>query len=329
MSASVVDALYVATPNWRHAEFAVPALEAGIHVLLEKPMEVSSEACQKIIDAQTRSGARLMVAYRLHFEPATIAVIELVRSGKLGEVHLFSSTFCQLLDPQNHRVRNGALAGPLYDTGPYPINGCRNIFEDEPTEVFAAATRHPESGFIGLDDTVSVILRFPRERLAQFTVSYYGNAIDQYTVVGAKGLVEVNPRFNYGEALEYTLQTGDEKKKMSFKNTDHFGGEMKCFSECILEGKDPEPDGMERLADIRVIEAALRSIQSGRFGAVEPVEKARRIVPEQKETLGAEKTPEMVQASAPARGKEKNPKNQGENNDSLCLPKATKGTVRR
>jgi predicted dehydrogenase len=192
IASGAVDALYIATPNWRHAEFAVPALEAGIHVLLEKPMEVSSEACQKIIDAQTRSGARLMVAYRLHFEPATIAVIELVRSGKLGEVHLFSSTFCQLLDPQNHRVRNGALAGPLYDTGPYPINGCRNIFEDEPTEVFAAATRHPESGFIGLDDTVSVILRFPRERLAQFTVSYYGNAIDQYTVVGAKGLVEVN-----------------------------------------------------------------------------------------------------------------------------------------
>jgi len=76
-----------------------------------------------------------------------------------------------------------------------------------------------------------------------------------------------------------------------------------------LEGNDPEPDGMEGLADVRVIEAALRSIQSGRFEAVEPVERARRIVPEQKETLRAEKTPEMVQASAPARGKEKNPKN--------------------
>ena len=70
-------------------------------------MEVSSEACQKIIDAQKRSGARLMVAYRLHFQPATIAVIEPVRSGKLGEVHLFSSTFCQPLDPQNHRARQG------------------------------------------------------------------------------------------------------------------------------------------------------------------------------------------------------------------------------
>jgi predicted dehydrogenase len=309
IASGTIDALYIATPNWRHAEFAVPALEAGIHVLLEKPMEVTSDKCQKIIDAQKQSGAKLMVAYRLHFEPATIAVIEMVRSGKLGEVHLFSSTFCQLIDPQNHRVRNGALAGPLFDMGPYPINSCRNIFEDEPTEVFATASRHPASGFVGLDDTVSVMLRFPRERLAQFTVSYYGNAVDSYTVVGSKGLIEVNPGFTYGKALEYTLQVGEETKKTSFKNTDHFGGEMKYFSQCILEGTDPEPDGLEGLADVRVIEAALRSIQSGRSEPIQRVEKARRIAPDQTETLGAEKTPEMVHASAPSRGKEKNPKN--------------------
>lgn len=304
-----VDALYIATPNWRHAEFAVPALEAGIHVLLEKPMEVSSEACQKIIDAQKRSGAKLMVAYRLHFEPATISAIEVVRSGKLGEVHLFTSTFCQLIDTSNHRVRNGCLAGPLFDMGPYPINGVRNIFEDEPLEAFATSTRHPQSGFVGLDDTVSVILRFPRERTAQFTISYYGNQIDTYTVVGSKGLLEMNPGFTYGKSLEYTIQTGEEKKHESFKNTDHFGGEMKYFSDCILNGTDPEPDGYEGLADVRVIEAILRSIQTGKFEKIEPVSIQRRISPEQRETLGAEKTPGMVHASAPARGKEKNPKN--------------------
>jgi len=304
-----VDALYIATPNWRHAEFAVPALEAGIHVLLEKPMEVSSEGCQKILDARKRSGAKLMVAYRLHFEPATIAAIELVRSGKLGEVHLFSSAFCQVVDASNHRVRNGALAGPLFDMGPYPINGVRNIFEDEPTEVFATATRHPDSGFVGLDDTVSVILRFPEERIAQFTVSYFGNQVDSYTVVGSKGLLEVNPGFTYGKGLAYTLQIGEDKKQESFKNTDHFGGEMKYFSDCILNGKDPEPAGIEGLADVRVIEAALRSIQTGQFEKVEPVVKTRRISADQKETLGAEKTPDMVHASAPARGKEKNARN--------------------
>jgi predicted dehydrogenase len=304
-----IDALYIATPNWRHSEFAVPALNAGLAVLLEKPMEVSSEACQRIINAQQRSGAKLMVAYRLHFEPATIAAIEVVRSGKLGEVHLFTSTFCQLIDPNNHRVKNGDFAGPLFDMGPYPINGVRNIFEDEPLEAFATATRHSESGFTDLDDTISVVLRFPRERIAQFTVSYYGNPIDRYTVVGSQGLVDVNPGFTYGKSLEYTLQIGEDKQHKSFKNTDHFGGEMKYFSDCILSGKDPEPDGFEGLADVRVIEAALRSIKSGRFEKVEPVSINKRISTDQEESLGAEKTPEMVHASAPARGKQKNPRN--------------------
>ena len=117
-----VDAIYLATPNWRHAEFAVPALRAGIHVLVEKPMEISSENCQKMIDAQQNSSAKLMVAYRLHFEPATVAAIEKVRSGDLGQVHVFSSTFSQMLDPENHRGQTGLLAGPVLDMGPYPIN---------------------------------------------------------------------------------------------------------------------------------------------------------------------------------------------------------------
>src|SRR3978361_2009172 len=66
-----VDAIYLATPNWRHAEFAVPALKAGIHVLVEKPLEVSVAKAREILDAQKGSTAKLMVAYRLHFEPAT------------------------------------------------------------------------------------------------------------------------------------------------------------------------------------------------------------------------------------------------------------------
>ena len=79
---------------------------------------------------------------------------------------------------------------------------------------------------------------------------------------------------------------------------------MKYFSDCILSGQDPEPDGWEGMADVKVIEAALRSIKSGRFEKVETVTVKRRISPSQEETLVAERTPEMVHASSPARGKE-------------------------
>lgn len=304
-----VDALYVATPNWRHAEFAVPALEAGIHVLLEKPMEVSSEKCEEILAAQKRSGAKLMVAYRLHFEPATIDAIKKVRSGDLGEVHLFTSTFCQMVDPANHRAHSGLEAGPIYDMGPYPINGVRNLFDAEPLEAFATSSGHPEAGFVGFDDTVSVILRFPNNRLAQFTVSYFGNTLDTYHVVGTKGTLELNPSYMYGQPLEEFAKYDKKEKHESFKNTDHFGGEMKYFSQCVIDGTDPEADGYEGLADVRVIEAIVRSMQSGHFEKVEAVNIQRRIDPKQEQKLSAVKTPEMVNTSNPARGVEKNPMN--------------------
>ncbi len=310
LSSGEVDALYLALPNWQHARFAVPALEAGIHVLLEKPMEVSSEACLKIIEAQKVKGAKLMIAYRLHFEPATIAAIEKVRAGELGKVHLYTSTFSQMVDPMLHRAQSGLDAGPVLDMGPYPINSVRNIFEAEPTEAFAAGTRHPESGFDpSFDDTVSVILRFPENRLGQFTVSYYGNKLDQYIVVGTEGSLDVNPGFMYGKPLEHYEVVGQDESHKSFKNTDHFGGELKYFSQCILDGQDPEPDGYEGLADVRVIEAIHRSLKSGQWEKVEPTEIRRRISADQEIDLRAQSAPELVNTKSPAAGQEKTPKN--------------------
>ena len=112
-----------------------------------------------------------MVGYRLHFEPATLATIQKIRSGELGRVHLFNSTFAQVVDPSNHRAHHGDLAGPVLDMGPYPVNAARYVFEDEPTEVASAVgTRNANSGFPqDFFDTVAVTLRFPGERLAQFS----------------------------------------------------------------------------------------------------------------------------------------------------------------
>ncbi len=309
LKSGIVDALYIATPNWRHAEFAVPALDAGIHVLLEKPMEINSKECIRIITAAERSRAKLMIAYRLHFEPATLAAIEKVRSGELGHVHLFSSDFSQMIDPSNHRVLNGILAGPIFDMGPYPINGVRKLFGAEPLEAFATTARHSDSGYQDLDDTFCVILRFPEGRLAHFSVSYYASALNVYTVSGTAGILEVKPGYVYGKPLEHFETKGQDKSSESFKNTDHFGGELKYFSHCILNNIRPEPDGYEGLADVRVIEAIIRSLSSGKFEAVEKTDALNTISIDQEERLRAVNTPEMVHASAPARGFEKNPKN--------------------
>jgi predicted dehydrogenase len=306
-----VDAIYLATPNWRHAEFAVPALRAGIHVLLEKPMEISTAACREIMEAQKASGAKLMVAYRLHFEPATLDLIGKIRDGELGEVTLFNSTFIQMVDPQNHRAKNGVEAGPIFDMGPYPVNAARYVFGAEPTEVVSAiGTRHSQAGLGDFDDTVAVTLRFPEGRIAQFMLSYYGNTLDSYVVAGTKGSVQMNPGYMYGQPLEQMVTIGQSKTTKSFRNTDHFGGELKYFSDCILNDRQPEPDGEEGYADVRVLEGIVRALESGKPQVLEPFTRSRRIDTDaQKETLAAKRSPELVNTSNPGKGQDKVPKN--------------------
>src|SRR6202012_2414548 len=145
------------------------------------------------------SKAKLMVAYRLHFEPATLNTIERVRSGELGRIHLFSSTFTQMVDPNNHRAMSGEMAGPVLDMGPYPVNAARYIFEDEPTEVVSAVgTKHPQSGFPqDFFDTVAVTLRFPNDRFAQFNLSYFANPSDSFIAVGTDGIVQLDPAYTF------------------------------------------------------------------------------------------------------------------------------------
>ena len=298
-----IDAIYLGTPNWRHAEFVIPALAAGIHVLCEKPLEISVAKGQEILEAQRASTAKLMVAYRLHFEPATLDAIERIRAGDLGELVMFTSCFAQRLDPDNHRAKHGVLAGPLLDMGPYPINAVRYLFGEEPLEVVsAAASRHPEAGFGDLDDTIAVTLRFPGNRLAQFTVSYYANAISQAIVAGTKSSIVLDPAFGFGESLEHDVTIGEKKSHTSFKTTDQFGGEMRYFSDCILEGRDPEPDAEEGLADLRVIEGVMKALETGRSQVLPPFTRTRRIDTEaQKQTLSMKKPPEPVHASGPSR----------------------------
>ncbi len=300
LTSGKIDAVYIGTPNWRHAEFVIPALDAGIHVLCEKPLEISSERCRAIIDAQHRSSARLMVAYRLHFEPATLDAIDRIRKGELGDLIAFTSCFAQMLDPTNHRADHGIEAGPLFDMAPYQINAARYLFGAEPIEVLSAtAIRHEQAGLGDLDDTMAVTLRFPDNALAQFTVSYYANGINNLTIAGTRGSILLNPSFTFGEPLEQFRKLGDKQEHQSFKATDQFGGELKYFSECILEGRDPEPDGEEGLADLLVIEAIRRALTSGKPERVEPLQRTRRIDPGQVQTLGGVRAPEPINASDP------------------------------
>ncbi|UJR30130.1 hypothetical protein I4U23_017671 [Adineta vaga] len=291
------DAFYIATPNNQHRKFAVPALEQGYHVLLEKPMEVSIEDCEAILEAQKKSGAKLMIAYRLHHEPGTLDVIDRVRKGDFGDPRIFSSVFTQDLKPENHRAKQGFDVGPIPDMGTYPINAVRNIFGLEPTEVTAIGFKTPGREDLKMDhDTINVTLRFPGDRVAQFVVGYAAAGADCYKVVGSKGDITVNPAFMWGNGVKIAYETkinGKEDSK-TFPETDHFGGETEYFSECILNNINPEADGDEGLNDVRVIVAIKESLDgNGKTVKIKSNERKKRPVLDQAKKLSLAKEPKI------------------------------------
>jgi predicted dehydrogenase len=296
-----VDAVYLALPNFDHAEYAVRALDAGIHLLLEKPMAVSVEECERIIAASERSGAKLMVAYRLHHEPGTLEALRIVRDGELGQVRMFSSVFSQQVAASNHRAKNGYWAGPVPDMGPYPLNAVRNLFGAEPIEVFAMAVCTDAQRF-DFEDTVSVVLKFEGNRIAQFCLTYNGGDVDGFRVVGSKGDLSSDPAYQVGVAIRQIKTVAKTKEEKSFPKTDHFGGELKYFSDCILKDKIPEADGEEGLLDVRVLVAIEECLKTGLPQKLEPRYRSKRPVKGQVERLSAVKEPELVDAKKPSEG---------------------------
>ena len=307
LASGSIDAVYLATPNFDHVEYAVKTLEAGVHLLLEKPMAEGVAECERIIAASKKTGAKLMIAYRLHFEPGTLKAIKRVRDGEIGTVRFFNSSFSQQVSGQNHRAKHGFWAGPVPDLGPYPINAVRNLFSSEPIEVIATGvctdpTRFTDKDGKPFDDTVSVILKFEAERIAAFTLSYNGGDVDDYRIVGNKGSIFSDPAYQVAKAMEHKRIVEKKTSEESFKETDHFGGELKYFSDCILQGTDPEPDGEEGMLDVRVLEAIERALQTGEVQKLAPYKRTKRPRVDQAVELSAVKVPKLVGVHQPSEG---------------------------
>ncbi len=277
-----VDAVFVALPNDMHASFAIRAAKAGVHVLCEKPMAVTEKECRAMIAATRAASVRLMVAYRLHFDPANLEAIRDIRSGKLGDPRVFTSTFTMQVRDGNIRAKARRGGGPLLDIGIYCLNAARYLFGDEPIEVAALAENNGEKRFREIDEAVSVTLRFPRARLASFVVSFGASDVGHYRLVGTHGSIELDPAFEYAGGLTRYSSFGERTETRRYAKHDQFAAQLTYFSQCVLKGRDPEPSGAEGLADVRVIQAIERSIVTGKAVQLERVEPSGRPRPSQK-----------------------------------------------
>ncbi len=275
LASGTIDAVYIALPNHLHASFVERALRAGVHVLCEKPLGLSSSECRAMVRA-ARARTKLMVAYRLHFDEANLRMIELANSGKLGSVRIFHSLFCQQVKTGDTRLKAQVGAGPLFDIGIYCINAARYVFRAEPVEVMAAAARSNDPRFREVPEMHAVIMRFPGDRLATFVSSFGGADRTEFDLVGTKGSARLESAYEYAQAMQAQVTIGDATRRFRYPKRDQFGPQLLYFSDCVLKNTKPEPSGLEGLIDVAIIEALERSVATGRVVRVRTRDTKRR-----------------------------------------------------
>lgn len=265
-----VDAVYICTPNSEHADLAVRAAKAGVHVLCEKPLAVTEAECSRMIAAAAAADVRIMTAYRLHFEPLFLEIVEMVRSGKIGEPRFFNSSFSMHAKPGGIRTKRELGGGTLFDLGVYCINAARLMFRAEPTEVFAYSIDGARADMPEIDEMTSGVMRFDGDRLATFTTSFAANGVSDLRVVGTEGDIHAEPAYQHSEALGYTLTVGEKVTRKKGRRRDQFAAELVYFSDCVLNGKNPEPSAEEGCWDVRVVDALYESARIGKPVSLPP-----------------------------------------------------------
>ena len=261
-----VDVIYIVLPNGMHAEYTVRGLQAGKHVLSEKPMSRTPEECQQMIDAGKKANRKLMVAYRCRYEPYNREAIRIAQSGELGRTKVIVSEHgFNIGDPKQWRL-NKELAGggSLMDIGIYALNASRYLSGEEPTELTAMTYTTPgDVRFKEVEETINFQLRFPSGILANCSSSYGYDSQNRYRVVGTDGWVELEPATIYS-GLRMRVHRKNVLEEVQLPVRDHFALEMDHMSECVMENKEPLTPGEEGLRDLRIMMAIYEAGRTGK-----------------------------------------------------------------
>ncbi|WP_020473882.1 Gfo/Idh/MocA family protein [Zavarzinella formosa] len=259
-----VDAVYIILPNSMHAEYAIRALKAGKHVLCEKPMASNVSECEQMIGAAKEAKKKLMIAYRLRYEPFNTSAIALCRKRAFGELKKIEAANDQDVKAPNIRLSKALAGGPVGDVGIYCLNATRYLTGEEPIEVTAFA-HQPKSDprFREVPESVAFNLRFPTGVLASCSCSFGTAENRRFRVVGTSGHLTLDNAFGY-RGQEMSINLGDGPKQLAITPANHFAAEMDHFAESVLQNTPVRTPGEEGLADMRVIEAIAESVRSGK-----------------------------------------------------------------
>jgi D-xylose 1-dehydrogenase (NADP+, D-xylono-1,5-lactone-forming) len=253
-----IEAVYISLPNSLHVEWSIRALEAGKHVLCEKPLDRRPEAVERAFDAADRAGRILTEAFMYRHNPQTAKLVELVSGGAVGALRLVRTSFSfSLANPENVRLAAALDGGALMDVGCYCVSGSR-LLAGEPEEVFGRQVLGPS----GVDVLFAATMRFPGEVVGQFDCGFVMPDRDELEVVGEEGSLFLDdPWHARTPVIELRRDGGVER--IELEPADSYRLELENLADAAAGRAAPLLGREDALGQARTIEALYRSAAEG------------------------------------------------------------------
>jgi predicted dehydrogenase len=256
-----IDVIYNPLPNQLHAEWTIKAVEAGKHVLCEKPLALTVDEVDAVKAAAQKHGRIVMEAFMYRHHAQTLRVQELVKSGSLGDLKLIRGSFSFVLTHEGDvRLKPELGGGSIWDVGCYPISYTRSVLGQEPLEVFGWQV----TGKTGIDDTFVGQMRFKGDIHAQFDSSFVIPFHAFMEIVGSEGTLSIPHPFKPLENETIYLTSGEKTETIKIKGQELYLGEVENMADAILLGKTPRISLDDSRANVAVIRAFLESAQTGK-----------------------------------------------------------------
>ena len=257
-----VEAIYVGLPNSMHAEYTIRGAQAGKHVLCEKPMAISSAECRKMIDACGQAKVKLMIGYRVQYEPLWNQAIGIIQSGQIGQLQSLRGGFFGQQPAGEWRLTKAlGGGGSLMDLGIYPLNAIRHITGEEPANFTAVtATRDHSGSFSEVEQSIEWTMKMPSGIVTSCGCSYGQRGPSFLAMNGESGYLVMEPAFNY-EGLRMHGEVGGKliEQASTEKHPYQFKIEAEHFADCVRNNKEPNSPGEEGLKDMLAIEGIYRA----------------------------------------------------------------------
>ena len=257
-----IDIVYVVTPNSLHMQHTLAAAAAGKHVYCEKPLEISVERCQKMIDACKKAGVQLGVGYRLQFEANNQECVRLAREKVLGDVKVIDANFGFAIgDPTQWRLkRDLAGGGALMDVGIYCMQTARMITGEEPNWISATEVKTDPVKFKEVDETISWQMKFPSGVISHSISTYAANGLMGFRVATSRGFFGLEPAYFYNG----NRGRRSDGTEINIPVADQFATELEDFADCVINQRPTKVNGEMGMQDVKLLMAVYDSIKKGR-----------------------------------------------------------------